>query len=46
MISVLPNWADSVKAVTEFNAWKNNTGVDQVLKQYKYLYFVWNCEEP
>lgn len=42
----LLNQAESAKAVTELNAWKNNTGVNQVLKEYKYPYFVWNCEKP
>lgn len=40
----LPSQAESAKAVTELNAWKNNPGVNQVLKQYKYPYFVWNCK--
>lgn len=41
----LANQAESAKAVTELNAWKNNAGVNQVLKQYKYPYFVWNCKK-
>lgn len=42
----LPKQAESAKAVTELNAWKNNTGVNQVLKQYNYPYFVWDCKKP
>lgn len=42
----LPKQAESAKTVTELNAWKNNAGVNQVLKQNQYLYFVWNCKKP